>query len=265
MVLKTIANNIKLCLMGLLVLVNLVIFYLFPKIISNKVSIMLLYLFINLLNIDVNIHGNENEFSKGGVLIMANHYHGAVDATLIYDMYYKNNKNDLYTVVKSNIVGDKTDDSYLLNTLSFAKDYIIKSLKFIPYIRGDKEDGSNVKNIITECLNNESSVLIFPEGTTSRCGVPKEFKTGIFRLAVEKQFSILPITIIYDKDIGKTIDNKLDNSNIFDNTANIYIHDMIDSKTSEYYKTNDFMGLKNKTYDVICSPFNVKDKEPTEQ
>ena len=38
----------------------------------------------------------ENEFSKGGVLIIANHYHGAVDATLIYDMYYKNNKNDLY-------------------------------------------------------------------------------------------------------------------------------------------------------------------------
>jgi len=261
MVFKTITNNIRLCLMALMVLVNLVIYFIFPKIISNEVFINLLSSFISLLNNDINIHGNENEFSNNKVIIMANHYHGITDCSLIYKMYYKHNKNNLYTVVKSNIVGDKTDGSYLLNMLTFAKDYIIKSLKFIPYIRGDREDGSNVKNLITESLNNESNVLIFPEGTTTRSGTPINFKTGIFRLAVEKQFSILPITIIYDKDVGKKDDSTLDNSNIFDNTANIYIHDMIDSNTSDFYKTNDFMGLKNKTYDVICSPFNVKEKK----
>ena len=63
------------------------------------------------------------------------------------------------------------------------------------------------------------------------------------------------------KKIGKKDDNTLDNSNIFDNTANVYIHDMIDSNTSDFYKTNDFMGLKNKTYDVICSPFKLKEKK----
>ena len=261
MVFKTITNNIRLCLMALMVLVNLVIYFIFPKIISNKVFMNLLSSFLSLLNNDVIIHGNENEFSNNKVIIMANHYHGITDCSLIYKMYYKHNKNNLYTVVKSNIVGDKTDGSYLLNMLTFAKDYIIKSLKFIPYIRGDREDGSNVKNLITESLNNESNVLIFPEGTTTRSGTPINFKTGIFRLAVEKQFSILPITIIYDKDVGKKDDSTLDNSNIFDNTANIYIHDMIDSNTSDFYKTNDFTGLKNKTYDVICSPFNVKVKK----
>jgi len=261
MVFKTITSNIRLCLMALMVLVNLVIYFIFPKIISNEVFMNLLSSFISLLNNDINIHGNEMEFSNNKVIIMANHYHGITDCSLIYKMYYKHNKNNLYTVVKSNIVGDKTDGSYLLNMLTFAKDYIIKSLKFIPYIRGDREDGSNVKNIITEYLNNDSNVLIFPEGTTTRSGVPINFKTGIFRLAVEKQFSILPITIIYDKDIGKKDDNTIDNTNIFDNTANIYIHDMIDSNTSDFYKTNDFMGLKNKTYDVICSPFKVKENK----
>jgi len=261
MVFKTITNNIRLGLMALIILVNLVIFFIFPKIISNEVFMNLLSSFISLLNNDINIHGNEMEFSNNKVIIMANHYHGITDCSLIYKMYYKHNKNNLYTVVKSNIVGDKTDGSYLLNMLTFAKDYIIKSLKFIPYIRGDREDGSNVKNIITEYLNNDSNVLIFPEGTTTRSGVPINFKTGIFRLAVEKQFSILPITIIYDKDIGKKDDNTIDNTNIFDNTANIYIHDMIDSNTSDFYKTNDFMGLKNKTYDVICSPFKVKENK----
>lgn len=261
MIFKSITNNIRLCLMALMVLVNLVIYFIFPKIISNKVFMNLLSSFLSLLNNDVIIHGNKKELSNNKVIIMSNHYHGISDCSLIYNMYYKHNKNNLYTVVKSNIVGDKTDGSYLLNMLTFAKDYIIKSLKFIPYIRGDREDGSNVKNIITEYLNNDSNVLIFPEGTTTRSGTPINFKTGIFRLAVEKQFSILPITIIYDKDVGKKDDNTLDNTNIFDNTVNIYIHDMIDSNTSDFYKTNDFIGLKNKTYDVICSPFNVKVKK----
>ena len=262
MFLKNIINNIKLCLTVLFTLVYLIFFYLFPKIISNKVFINLVSVFIYyLLNIDVNIHGNENEFSKNRVLIMANHYHGIVDASLIYNMYYKHNKNDLYTVVKSNIISDKTDGSFILNILSYIEDYIIKSFRFITYIRGDKEDGSNVKNIITEYLNNDSNLLIFPEGTTTRKGLPKEFKTGIFRLAIEQKFNILPITIMYDKDIGKLDNSEIDNSNIFDNKAKIYIHDMIDSNTDEFYKTNDFMGLKNKTYDIICSPFKLKENE----
>src|SRR5210317_2114243 len=119
MVFKTITNNIRLGLMVLIILVNLVIFLIFPKIISNEVFMNLLSSFISLLNNDINIHGNEMEFSNNKVIIMANHYHGITDCSIIYKMYYKHNKNNLYTVVKSNIVGDTTDGSYLLNMLSF--------------------------------------------------------------------------------------------------------------------------------------------------
>lgn len=40
------------------------------------------------------------------------------------------------------------------------------------------------------------SVFIFPEGTISSSGVLKPFKNGPFKLAVEKQVPILPITFI---------------------------------------------------------------------
>ena len=55
MVFKTITNNIRLGLMALIILVNLVIFFIFPKIISNEVFMNLLSSFISLLNNDINI------------------------------------------------------------------------------------------------------------------------------------------------------------------------------------------------------------------
>jgi 1-acyl-sn-glycerol-3-phosphate acyltransferase len=262
MVFKKLVKNVKMFIIILCFLIYLVIFYFFPEIISKFVLKNILNLSINLLNVDTTIHGDEQNLSKNKVLIMANHYHGVIDGSVLYKMYYKNNtKNTLYTVVKSNIVGDKTDNSYLSSMLYYIKDSIIRSLYFIPYIRGDKEDGTNVKNTINECLNNNKNVFIFPEGTTTKNGIPKEFKTGIFRFAIENKIDILPITIKYDKDIGNEKGDPFNHYKLFDTNANVYIHDIIESNTSEYYKTNDFIGLKNKTYDIICSPFNLPKKE----
>ncbi len=47
-----------------------------------------------------------------------------------------------------------------------------------------------------EELDMGHSVYIFPEGTISSNGVLKNFKNGPFKLAVEKQVPILPITFI---------------------------------------------------------------------
>lgn len=255
-------NNIKIILIVLLILFNLVFFHLLPETISKSISKLLLTQFMKLLNTDVKIHGNKSNLSHNNVIIMSNHYHGVIDCGILYSIYHNNNQiNTLYTVVKSNIAGDETDKNILSNLFYFIKDYFMQSLHFIPYDRGNKEDGENVKNIINDYLNDNKNVLIFPEGTTTKNGIPKEFKTGIFRLAVENKLNILPITIKYDKDIGLEKNGPLENSKLFDNKANIYIHDMIDSKTSEYYKTNDYMGLKNKTYNDICSPFKVKENE----
>jgi 1-acyl-sn-glycerol-3-phosphate acyltransferase len=122
----------------------------------------------------------------------------------------------------------------------------------IPYKRGDKEDGSNVKNKIVESLHSGKNILVFPEGTARRDGIPKDFKVGIFQLAIENKLRILPITIKYDKDIGSEKGEPVKFLNLFNNGVNIYIHDIID-ETDECYQINDPVALKQKTFNIITS------------
>ena len=100
-------------------------------------------------------------------------------------------------------------------------------------------------------LKDNKNILVFPEGTTRTNGIPKDFKHGIFQLAIEHNFNILPITIKYDKDIGTERSDPFNVSLIFNNNADVYIHDIIDSKTEEAYKNKDFLALKKKTFDII--------------
>lgn len=263
--LNKIKINIKLFILVILVILNIISYYLIPKPIHKRFFTYILEKYNDIMNVKTNIHGNVDNLNNNNLLIMSNHYHGAIDVALLHNIYYKTNDNNIiYTIVKSNLVGDKEDGSYISSMLYYIKNNIIKSLNFISYTRGDKTDGAVVKNIISEYLKNNKNVLVFPEGYARVNGIPKDFKHGIFKLAIEHKLNILPITIKYDKDIGIHEVNKLENKNLFDNVADIYIHDIIDSNTDEFYKNNDFLGLKNKTYDIICSPYKEQ-KEQKEQ
>jgi len=53
-------------------------------------------------------------------------------------------------------------------------------------------------------LVNGTSVVIFPEGTRSVSGLPGSFKKGAFKLALDLNLPILPITIIGTRNILPT-------------------------------------------------------------
>lgn len=53
-------------------------------------------------------------------------------------------------------------------------------------------------------LVNGTSVVIFPEGTRSKTGVPGTFKKGAFKLALDLDLPLLPITILGTKNILPT-------------------------------------------------------------
>ncbi len=206
------------------------------------------------MNTQIKIHGNVDNFQNNNLLIMANHYDGYIDGNIIYNLYYKNNTIEpLYTIVKADMFGNSKDKSKIMKSLSCCKNSIMNSLYFIPYKRGDKEDGQNVKNILIDALHNGKNILVFPEGTTHKDGIPKDFKNGIFQLALENKLRILPITLKYEKDIGSEKGEPINFSNLFDNVCNIYIHDLID-ENDECYKTNDFLALKEKTFNIISKP-----------
>ena len=66
------------------------------------------------------------------------------------------------------------------------------------YIKIKRGDRQSVENMMQECeatIANGNSVFFFPEGTRSRDGRLKPFKTGAFTLAHEMKIPILPIAI----------------------------------------------------------------------
>jgi len=157
--------------------------------------------------------------------------------------------------VKADLLTDPTHKN-MLHLLSFMQDAWLSSWYFIPYKRGDKADGQKVRNIIVDSLSEGKNILIFPEGTSHKNGVPQEFKKGSFEVAVENKLRILPITIKYAKDIGKEKGQPLELLNIFDNVVDIYIHDIID-ENDECYKQQNPEGLKDKVFHIIRAPLLV--------
>jgi 1-acyl-sn-glycerol-3-phosphate acyltransferase len=250
-------KHLKLALIVLILIVYLILYLLFSHqvskifyILANKLAL------VKLTNTTIRVHGNTTNFSNNNLLIMSNHYHFN-DGNILYDLYYDNNSIEtLHTIVKADFFTDPTADQKILHLLSCIQDKFLSSAYFIPYKRGDKADGKKIRNTIVDALSDGKNILVFPEGTSHKNGFPKEFKKGTFEVAVENKLRILPITIKYEKDIGKERGEPVNLLNIFDNVVDVYIHDIID-ETDEFYQEKNPEGLKNKVYTIITTPLLV--------
>ena len=67
--------------------------------------------------------------------------------------------------------------------------------RYIPLRRGDRESVVEMFGACRDTLAAGNSIMMFPEGTRSKDGHLKRFKTGAFELALECERPILPITI----------------------------------------------------------------------
>lgn len=90
------------------------------------------------------------------------------------------------------------------------------------------------------------SMFMFPEGTISSDGRLKIFKTGAFKLAIEKQIPIVPISFSNNWKI-------LQNGGYFKATgkpgiARVIIHEPLSTKG---FTENDLVYLMKKTHDLI--------------
>ncbi len=158
----------------------------------------------------------ENENGRG-VLLMMNHICGK-DTLFLYDFI------DFYSVVKSDLLGEvvQEDESWLL---SYMKDEIFEKCKFIPYLRGDKKSGEEVKKTIVKTIQEGKNIIVFPEGTTQHCfQKPLPFKKGIFDIAYEHQIPIFTFSINYSKDVGFLKGETYDFSHIFKQKPDVKIY-----------------------------------------
>ena len=90
-----------------------------------------------------------------------------------------------------------------------------------------------------------TSVMFFPEGTRSRDGKLKRFKKGAFRMAVDLELPILPLTVTGTRDVLPA-----DTSDLMPGSARLIIHPpvSVEGKTAV-----DCHDLSNEVREIIAS------------
>jgi 1-acyl-sn-glycerol-3-phosphate acyltransferase len=87
--------------------------------------------------------------------------------------------------------------------------WMMRLARDIPLERGDSTSTAKALEASRERLASKVSVMIFPEGTRSKTGELRPFKTGAFRLAIEAQVPILPLAVYGTRDALRKHDWRL--------------------------------------------------------
>lgn len=99
-------------------------------------------------------------------------------------------------------------------------------------------------------LRQGHSVILFPEGTISRrAPILKDFKSGAFRLAVDEQVEIVPIT--FENNWKFLQDKAFLQGNMRPGLAKIVVHEPISTKN---LSDKDIESLKSKVKEIIEGP-----------
>jgi 1-acyl-sn-glycerol-3-phosphate acyltransferase len=208
---------------------------------------------INYFNVNIKAinKNNLNNFNNKKVIIMSNHYNG-LDYGIIINAINNLIRTDkkIFAVAKHNAFGDKTDDNIISNIFGLFQNRTFNFFNLIPYIRGNKDSGTLTKNIMLEKISNNHSVLIFPEGETTRTGIPQNFRPGSFKLCADNNIYILPVTLKYDKNIGVNRTEPININNWHNTTATIIFHPLIYNKDADI--------LMQQVFNKIREPF-IKD------
>ncbi len=97
--------------------------------------------------------------------------------------------------------------------------WAMKAAGMISVNRNNKNKSkSSVDEALFKINNTKLSILNYPEGTRTQFDALKEFKKGGFILAIKSNYPILPLTILYKKDminneIRLVVDNSIDTLN----------------------------------------------------
>lgn len=204
---------------------------------------------LNFFNTNIKVRGLKNlkNFNNKRIIIMSNHLNGIDYGVIVYTLaHYTKNKKKIFAIAKHNVLGDPTDKNIVSNSLTLIKDQMFNLLNIIPYERDNKKSGDKVKKIMLDKIEDGDTVLLFPEGKPSRTGIPTEFKPGSFRMSVDNDISILPITLEFDKKIGLDTKDPVKLEKWFDLKTTIHIHEPI--------YDNNWKVLMDKVFNKIREP-----------
>tara|TARA_Y100000589_G_C27092597_1_gene604577 strand:- start:53 stop:769 length:717 start_codon:yes stop_codon:yes gene_type:complete len=179
-----------------------------------------------------------------GCIVMMNHYN-IIDVHVFYNL----SRYNRFVIVKSDLLTSDETTGFFMNITNFFSKKLFYYGGFIPYKRNDKSSGEYIKKTILEITSKGYNVLIFPEGTSTRDGKSKTFKSGIFRLSSEYNIPIVPITLIYDKNIGLNKEDNIVIENFCNNNITSVIHPV--------HRNKDWKILKDSVFNIITKTRNM--------
>ncbi|MDJ0762582.1 MAG: lysophospholipid acyltransferase family protein [Myxococcota bacterium] len=176
----------------------------------------------------VSVMGRENIEKKQSYVIVSNHQ-SQFDIPLLYGWLGVDfkwvMKQELRKVPALGVACEKVGHIFIDRSNKF------KALESIKKAKKNITDGV--------------SVIFFPEGTRSRTGELGAFKMGAFRMALDLDLPILPVTII---GTGKVLPSR--SVCMFPGRVKMIIHPPIDTSG---LKGSDIRSLMNKTREIIAS------------
>lgn len=134
---------------------------------------------IEKMDIDYNLINPENLPKQGPVVFIANHQSYADILSFAYNI--KNHQVSF--IAKDNLAKIPVFGKWILR------------IRGIFIQRGDARASLRTINEGVDYLKQGFSLVIFPEGTRSRCSQMAEFKAGSFKLATKARVPVVPVTL----------------------------------------------------------------------
>ena len=195
-------------------------------------------------NVKVNVYGDKELLKNSNDIYMANHYEG-VDFNVLLPLITTPYSSKCYTIAKDDLLGRQYPIYSLNNIVDYAIKLFYEGGNLIPYTRGNKDSGIQVKQMAKKILNNNNKLLIFPEGRSWRKGISYEFKPGIFKVAEECKKTIIPLTLKYRNFDGKNKGEKCIIEDWMDIEVDVFIHDKVEPK--------NYNDMLQETFEKITS------------
>jgi 1-acyl-sn-glycerol-3-phosphate acyltransferase len=146
-----------------------------------------------------NIQWLERLYTRGQVFLTGSRWRAVVDPSIEPNrpyMFFQNHVNHLdhctmYASTRHFKQGVELEDHFRYPVYGA----FMRSRGTLPVRRGSARHFIQLRNQMRDELEKGHSLLIFPEGTRTLTGRLGEFQPGVFRLALELQAPIVPVTV----------------------------------------------------------------------
>lgn len=192
------------------------------------------YFIFKLFRIKVSVKGAENIPKERGYVIVANHQ-SFLDINVIWHSIAPAAFMAKASLWKAPVFG-----------------WVLNRTGSIPIHKNPRMNAGLGKHL-KKRLDSHYNITVFPEGHRSEDGHMFKFQNGIFRLAKEQHFDILPVTFI---NTGKILPKV--KWAIYSGTVEMVIHPLI---RYEDYAEKPMADLRDETHDLIESAMPYKQAE----